>query len=81
MLVYGIMQIVKIVPAGPTWMTLQLLLVSVIPLGIAAGSAMFVAQLLSKGSILRNILFCCVQFPLIFVAWQQTYQLLVTSWR
>jgi hypothetical protein len=62
-------------------MMLQLLMVSVIPLGLAAGLAAAITACLSKGSPVRAVVLTIVQFALLVFVWQQTYQVLVTSWR
>ena len=79
-LCYGIMHLAEFIPAGPRWGLLQLLMLTVIPLGSAIASGSLVAQVLSNGSKWRQIVFCCLQFPFIFYVWQQTCQVLVTGW-
>jgi hypothetical protein len=62
-------------------MMLQLLMVSVIPLGLAAGLAAAITLYLSQGSRVLAMVLTTVQFALLVFVWQQTYQVLVTSWR
>lgn len=78
---YSIMNVVRIVPPGRSWALIELLLVSIVPLSVSVACTILIAQLLSKRSKMLQVVLCCIELPVIFFVWQQTCQMLVTSWR